>query len=107
MAEIQLIINFGGHWEGSIYQGGDAEIMLVDTNLSYEDLFSRVHGMVEADCNSFVYEMKSLLNACGKIFKFQIKNDRDVQFAIEKSNGILQVYATVKPSQQPSQQPSQ
>ena len=30
MAEIQLIINFGGHWEGSIYQGGDAEIILVD-----------------------------------------------------------------------------
>ena len=30
MAEIQLIINFGGHWKGSIYQGGDAEIILVD-----------------------------------------------------------------------------
>ena len=56
MAEIQLIINFGGHWEGNIYQSGDAEIILVDTNLRYEDLFSRVHGMVKADYNSFVYE---------------------------------------------------
>ena len=46
MTEIQLIIKFGGHWEGSIYQGGDAEIILVDTNLRYEDLFSRVHGML-------------------------------------------------------------
>ena len=63
MVEIQLIINFGGHWEGSI---------------------SRVHGMVEADCNSFVYEIRSLLNAYGKTVKLQIKNDRDVQFAIKK-----------------------
>ena len=69
MAEIQLIINFGGYWEGSIYQGGDAEIILVDTNLRYEDLFSTVHGMVEADCNSFVYEIRFLLNACGKTVK--------------------------------------
>ena len=36
MVEIQLIIHFGGHWEGSIYQGGDAEIILVDTNLRYK-----------------------------------------------------------------------
>ena len=69
MAEIQLIINFGGHWEKSIYQGSDAEIILVDTNLRYEDLFSSVHGMVEADCNSFVYEIRFLLNACGKTIK--------------------------------------
>ena len=107
IAEIQLIINFGGHWEGSIYEGGDAEIILVDTNLRYEDLFSKVHGMVEADYNSFVYEIRSLLNACGKTVKLQIKNDRDVQFVIEKANGILQVYVTVKYSQQPSQQSSQ
>ena len=103
MVEIQLIINFGGHWKGSIYQGGDAEIILVDTNLKYEDLFSRVHGMVETDCNSFVYEIRSLLNACGKTVKLKIKNNRDVQFAIEKANGILEVYVIVKPSQQPSQ----
>ena len=36
MIEIQLIINFGGHWERSIYQGGDIEITLVDRNLMYE-----------------------------------------------------------------------
>ena len=41
----------------------------MDTNLRYEDLFSRVHGMVEADCNSFVYEIRSLLNAYGKTVK--------------------------------------
>ena len=80
---------------------------MVDTNLRYEDLFSRVHGMVEADCNRFVYEIRSLLNACGKTVKLKIKNDRDVQFVIEKANGILQVYVIVKPSQQSSQQPLQ
>ena len=104
MTKIQLIINFGGHWEGSIYQGGDAKITLVDRNFRYQDLLSTVHEMVEIGRNSFVYEMRSLLNAFGKTIKFKIKNERDVQFAIEKSHGILQVYVTVKPSQQFSQQ---
>ena len=57
---------------------------LMDTNLRYENLFSTVHEMVEVDCNNFVYEIKSLLNASRKIVKLKIKNDRDVQFAIEK-----------------------
>ena len=96
---MQLIINFGGQWEKNIYESGDSEIILVDTNLRYEDLFSTVHEMVEADHNSFVYEIRSLLNADGKTVKLTIKNDRDVQFAIEKANDLLQVYVTVKPSQ--------
>ena len=62
--------------------------------------------MVEADRNSFVYEIRSLLNASRKIVKLKIKNDRDVQFTIEKANGILEVYVIVKPSQQSSQQSS-
>ena len=41
----------------------------MDTNLRYEDLFSMVHGMVEVDRNSFVYEIRSLLNACEKTVK--------------------------------------
>ena len=103
MTEIQLIINFGGHWKRSIYQGGDVEITLVDRNLRYEDLLSTVHEMVEADHNSFVYEMRSLLNTFGKTIKFKIKNDINVQFMIEKSNGILEVYVTIKFFQQPFQ----
>ena len=107
MAKTQLIINFDGHWEGSIYEGGDSEIILVDTNLRYEDLFSTVHGMVEADRNSFVYEIRSLLNACGKTVKLKIKNDRDVQFAIEKTNGILDVYMTLNlPNSHPNNLPN-
>ena len=102
MSEIQLIINFGGHWEGCIYQGGDAEITLVDRNLRYKNLLSMVHEMVKADHNNFIYEMRSLLNASKKTIKFKIKNDRDVQFAIKKANGILEVYVTVKTSQQSS-----
>ena len=69
MVGIQLIINFGGHWKGSIYQCSDVEITLVDRNLRYKDLLSTVHEMVEADRNSFVYEIRSLLNACEKTVK--------------------------------------
>ena len=72
----------------------------MDRNLWYEDLLSTVHEMVEGDRNNFVYEMRSLLNAFGNTVKFKIKNDKDVQFAIEKANGILKVYVTIKPCQQ-------
>ena len=47
------------------------------------------------------------MNVFGKTVKLKIKNDRDVQFAIEKANGILEVYVTVKPSQQSFEQSSQ
>ena len=92
---------------GSIYQDGDAKITLVDRNLRYEDLLSTVHEMVEVDCNNFVYEMRSLLNASRKSVKFKIKNVRDVQFAKEKTDGILKVYVTIKPCKQSFQQSSQ
>ena len=82
------------------------KINLVDRNLTYEDLLSMVHEMVGVDRNSFVYEMRSLLNASKKSVKFKIKNDRDVQFAIERANDILEVYVTVKPCQHSFQQPS-
>ena len=79
----------------------------MDRNLRYEDFLSTVHEMVEADRNSFVYEMRSLLNAFEKTIKFKIKNDRNIQFAIEEANDIPKVYVTIKPYQQSSQQPSQ
>ena len=60
--------------------------------------------MIEANRNSFVYEIRSLLNASGKTVKFKIKNDKDVQFTIEKANGIPKIYVTIKPCKQSSQQ---
>ena len=45
MADIQLIINFGGHWEGSIYQGGDAEIILVDIEQKVNNESERINKL--------------------------------------------------------------
>ena len=50
----------------------------MDKNLRHKDLLSMPHEMIEADCNSFVYEMRSLLNVFKKSIKFKIKNDKDV-----------------------------
>ena len=75
----------------------------MDRNLTNEDLLSTVHEIVGADHNSFVYEMKSLLNTSGKIVRFKIKNDRDVQFALGGADGISEVNVTVQPCQQSSQ----
>ena len=68
----------------------------MDRNLRYKDLLLTVHEIVESDRNSFVYEMRSLLNASKNIVKFKIKNNRDVQFAIEEANDIPKVYVTIK-----------
>ena len=61
----------------------------MDKNLKYKDLLSMVHEIVSATRNSFVYEMKFLLNASGKTIKFKIKNDRDAQFVLEGAVGII------------------
>ena len=53
-----------------------------------------VHEIVCADPNKYVYELKSLLNINGKIAKFKIKNDKDVQYVLGKGNRILKVYVT-------------
>ena len=45
MTEIQLIINFGGHWERSIYQGGDAEIILVDIKQEVNNKSERINKL--------------------------------------------------------------
>ena len=54
-----------------------------------------MHEIVGADRNSFVYKMKSLLNIVEKIARFKIKNDRDVQYAFGRANGIPEVYVIV------------
>ena len=77
---------------------------LVQKNLSYEELLLRVHGIVCADLNSFVYVMTALCNIGSKIARFKIKNDRDVQFILGQAIHKPKVYVIVLPSQQPIQQ---
>ena len=54
-----------------------------------------MHEIVGADRNSCVYEMKSFLNTTEKTARFKIKNDRDVQYAFGRANGIPEVYVIV------------
>ena len=69
--------------------------------LSYEELLSRVHGIICVDLNSFVYVMAALCNIGSRIARFKINNDRDVQFVLGKAINKLKVYVIVLPSQQP------
>ena len=82
MEDKKLTITSGGHWEGIIYEGGYVEIALVQKKLSYEELLSRVHGIVCIDLNSFVYFMTTLCNIGSKIARFKINNDKDIQFVL-------------------------
>ena len=71
---------------------------LVQKNLSYEELLSRVHGIVCADLNNFVYVMTALCNTGSKIARFKINNDRNVQFVLGQTIDKLEVYVKVLPS---------
>ena len=69
----------------------------------HEYLLLTVHEIIGAECNTFAYEIKFLLNTAGKITRFMIKNDRDVQFSLGGSVRILKVYVIVQPCQQACQ----
>ena len=77
-------------------------MIFVLRNLTYEALLVMVHKIVCVDLNSCVYEIKSMLNTNGKIAKFKIKNDKDVQYVLGEVVGILKVYVIVQHSLQPS-----
>ena len=51
------------------------KMVCVPSNLTYETLLE--YGIVRVDPNSFVYDLRSLLNTHNKIARFKIQNDRD------------------------------
>ena len=61
-----------------------------------------VREIVYFDLNSCVYELRYLLNTNGKMARFKIKNDRDVQYVLGEGDDIPKVYVTVQQSQHPS-----
>ena len=67
--------------------------------LSFEELLSRVHGIVCVDPNIFVYIMTVLCNIGSRIARFKINNDRDVQFVLGQTVDKLEVYVIVLLSQ--------
>ena len=58
-----------------------------------------VHKIVGAVPNKTVYEFKSLLNTNGKMIRFKIKNNENVQYVLGERNGILEIYVAVQHSQ--------
>ena len=76
--------------------------IFVPTNLTYEAFLVMVHEIVCDDFSSCVYELKSLLNTNGKIAKFKIKNDTNVQYMLEEGDEILEIYVIIQHFQQPS-----
>ena len=96
--DIKLLINCDRYWKGSIYKDSYLEMVFVHKNLTYEVLLVMLHKIVCTDLNSCIYEIKSLLNTNGKIARFKIKNDRDVQFVLGWAVDQPKVYIRVLPS---------
>ena len=61
MKDIQLLLLW---WTlgRNVYEDGYPQLAFIHRNLTYAELLSRVHDIISADLNSYVYEMKGLLN---------------------------------------------
>ena len=73
MEDIQLTIISGGHWEWIIYEGGYAEMALVQKKKNQNWAMKNCYEIVCPDLNSFIYGMKDLCNTGGRIARFKIK----------------------------------
>ena len=102
MDDISILINYGGQWKRNTYKDGYPKMVFVPKNLTYKTLFVIVHEIVYVDLNNCVYEIRTLFNTNGKIVRFKIKNDRDVQYVWRVRERIPKVYIIVQHSQQPS-----
>ena len=94
MEDIRILVRCGGHWKGNIYNNSYPEMIFMPRNLTYETLLVIVHEIVCVYLNSCAYELRFRLNTNGKIARFRIKNDKDVQYVLGKGNRILKVYVT-------------
>ena len=74
-------------------------MVFVSRNLTYEILLVMVHEIVCAGLNNCVHELKILFITNGKMARFKIKNDKDLQYMLGEKDGIPKVYITVQRSQ--------
>ena len=71
-------------------------MVFVPSNLTYEALVVFIHGIICANSNSFVYDLRSLLNTHRKIARFMIQNDRDLQYVLRVRHGDSEIYVTIE-----------
>ena len=71
-------------------------MVFVPSNSTYEALLMMVDEIVRTYPNSFVYDLKSLLNVHGKMIRFKIQNDRNLQYVLRVGYKDFEVYATVE-----------
>ena len=71
-------------------------MVFVPSNLTYEALLVMVDEIVRTYPNSFVYDLKSFLNVHGKMIRFKIQNDRNLQYVLRVGYKDFEVYATVE-----------
>ena len=88
----KILITYGGNWKGNTYKGSLSEMLFVLSNLTYEALLVLVYEIVHIDPNRFVYDFRSLLNTHGKMARFKIQNDNDLQYVLRVGNEDYEVY---------------
>ena len=55
-----------------------------------------MHKTVRADLNYFVYDIRTLYNTHGRNARFEIKNDKDLQFVLKVGNTVYEIFVTIE-----------
>ncbi|KAH6787285.1 hypothetical protein C2S52_006837 [Perilla frutescens var. hirtella] len=83
MADRNIVLHHGGFWRGNTYINVIEEYVHVPSGgMTYPLLFDEAVGIVGDDPNLYKYAISTLmLSADGKIIRFRIKNDSDLDHA--------------------------
>ncbi|KAK0599158.1 hypothetical protein LWI29_002843 [Acer saccharum] len=96
MNRVRIVISYNGRWEQLLdgsqrFVGSDNRGMYVSKNLTYDELVSIVHTIVNYDVSKYNVDLSSISMVPGSTCRTFISNDDDVQFMLGEDRVIPQV----------------
>ena len=90
---VRMLISYNGRWEelshgSQRYVGAVNKGILMQKNLTYEELLGVVQSIVKHDQNKYVIEMQSIVVAPGSICRTVISDNDDVQFVLREDKAV-------------------
>jgi len=97
---VRMLISYNGRWEelphgSQRYVGAVNKGILVQKNLTYEELLGVVQSIVKHDQNKYDIEMQSIAVAPGSTCRTVISDNDDVQFVLREDKAVPQVCVTL------------
>ncbi|KAK3193068.1 hypothetical protein Dsin_024378 [Dipteronia sinensis] len=99
MDSVRMLISYNERWEelphgSQRYVGAVNKEILVQKNLTYEELLRVFQSIVKLDQNKYVIEIQSIAVVPGSTWPTVISDDDDVQFILQEDKAIPQEHQT-------------